>query len=85
MIETNNKGLVHVTRALLPSMVERNVGHIINISSTAASWPYMGGNVYGATKAFVKQFSLGLRADLQGKKYVLLILNPVLWVEQSSH
>ncbi len=87
MIETNNKGLVHVTRALLPSMVERNVGHIINISSTAASWPYMGGNVYGgATKAF-KQFSLGLRADLfKVKKYVLLILNPVLWwVEQSSH
>ncbi|HHZ9143462.1 bifunctional NADP-dependent 3-hydroxy acid dehydrogenase/3-hydroxypropionate dehydrogenase YdfG [Proteus mirabilis] len=78
MIETNNKGLVHVTRALLPSMVERNVGHIINISSTAASWPYMGGNVYGATKAFVKQFSLGLRADLQGKKIRVTDIEPGL-------
>lgn len=78
MIETNNKGLVHVTRALLPSMVEKNKGHIINISSTAASWPYMGGNVYGATKAFVKQFSLGLRADLQGKKIRVTDIEPGL-------
>lgn len=66
MIDTNTKGLVNMTRALLPAMVERNVGHVINIGSTAASWPYAGGNVYGATKAFVKQFSLGLRADLHG-------------------
>ncbi|PVZ86643.1 bifunctional NADP-dependent 3-hydroxy acid dehydrogenase/3-hydroxypropionate dehydrogenase YdfG [Serratia sp. S1B] len=66
MIDTNTKGLVNITRALLPAMVERNVGHVINIGSTAANWPYAGGNVYGATKAFVKQFSLGLRADLHG-------------------
>lgn len=78
MIDTNNKGLVHVTRALLPSMVEKNKGHIVNISSTAASWPYMGGNVYGATKAFVKQFSLGLRADLQGKKIRVTDIEPGL-------
>jgi len=60
MIDTNNKGLVYMTRALLPAMVERNVGHIINIGSIAGSWPYPGGNVYGATKAFVRQFSFNL-------------------------
>lgn len=65
MIDTNNKGLVYMTHALLPGMVERNCGHIINIGSTAGCWPYSGGNVYGATKAFVRQFSLNLRADLQ--------------------
>ncbi|QIX97748.1 bifunctional NADP-dependent 3-hydroxy acid dehydrogenase/3-hydroxypropionate dehydrogenase YdfG [Cedecea sp. FDAARGOS_727] len=64
MIDTNNKGLVYMTRAVLPGMVERNRGHIINIGSTAGSWPYAGGNVYGATKAFVRQFSLNLRTDL---------------------
>jgi 3-hydroxy acid dehydrogenase/malonic semialdehyde reductase len=64
MIDTNNKGLVYMTRAVLPGMVDRNRGHIINIGSTAGSWPYAGGNVYGATKAFVRQFSLNLRADL---------------------
>ncbi|MGK7245938.1 bifunctional NADP-dependent 3-hydroxy acid dehydrogenase/3-hydroxypropionate dehydrogenase YdfG [Buttiauxella agrestis] len=64
IIDTNNKGLVYMTRAVLPGMVERNRGHIINIGSTAGSWPYAGGNVYGATKAFVRQFSLNLRADL---------------------
>jgi len=64
MIDTNNKGLVYMTRAVLPGMVERNRGHIINIGSTAGNWPYAGGNVYGATKAFVRQFSLNLRADL---------------------
>lgn len=65
MIDTNNKGLVYMTHALLPNMVARNHGHIINIGSTAGNWPYAGGNVYGATKAFVRQFSLNLRADLQ--------------------
>lgn len=66
MIDTNNKGLVYMTRAVLPGMVERNRGHIINIGSTAGNWPYAGGNVYGATKAFVRQFSLNLRTDLNG-------------------
>jgi len=66
MIETNVTGLVHLTRAVLPGMVERGAGHVINIGSIAGSYPYPGGNVYGATKAFVHQFSLNLRADLHG-------------------
>lgn len=66
MIDTNCKGLVHMTRAFLPGMVERQRGHVINLGSTAGSWPYQGGNVYGATKAFVQQFSRNLRTDLFG-------------------
>jgi NADP-dependent 3-hydroxy acid dehydrogenase YdfG len=66
MIATNCQGLVWMTRALLPQMVERGSGHVINIGSVAGSYPYPGGNVYGATKAFVDQFTLNLRADLVG-------------------
>lgn len=66
MIATNCQGLVWMTRALLPQMVERGSGHVINIGSVAGSYPYPGGNVYGATKAFVEQFTLNLRADLVG-------------------
>jgi 3-hydroxy acid dehydrogenase/malonic semialdehyde reductase len=66
MIDTNIKGLLYVTKAVLPVMVERKTGYIFNIGSTAGSWPYEGGNVYVATKAFVKQFSLNLRTDLKG-------------------
>ena len=66
MVDTNIKGLMYCTRAILPGMVERNRGHIVNIGSIAGSWPYPGGNVYGATKAFVQQFSRNLRADLLG-------------------
>ncbi len=66
MIDTNVKGLTRMTRALLPGMVERGRGHIVNLGSVAAHFPYPGGNVYGATKAFVEQFSLNLRADLLG-------------------
>jgi 3-hydroxy acid dehydrogenase / malonic semialdehyde reductase len=66
MIATNCTGLVYVTRALLPDMVARGHGHVVNMGSIAATYPYPGGNVYGATKAFVHQFSLGLRADLHG-------------------
>jgi 3-hydroxy acid dehydrogenase / malonic semialdehyde reductase len=66
MIETNCKGLVTMTRALLPAMVAKGKGLIINIGSTAGAYPYPGGNVYGATKAFVEQFTLNLRADLVG-------------------
>ena len=66
MIDTNCTGLVTVTRAVLPGMVERNRGHVVNLGSVAGSHPYPGGNVYGATKAFVHQFSLNLRADLLG-------------------
>jgi len=65
MIDTNVTALATLTHALLPALVERR-GAVINISSIAGSWPYPGGNVYGATKAFVTQFSLGLRSDLHG-------------------
>ena len=66
MIDTNCKGLVTMTRRLLPAMVARGSGLVINIGSTAGAYPYPGGNVYGATKAFVDQFTLNLRADLVG-------------------
>lgn len=65
MIETNVTGLVTITHRLLPTLIAQK-GAIINISSVAATYPYPGGNVYGGTKAFVKQFSLGLRSDLHG-------------------
>jgi 3-hydroxy acid dehydrogenase/malonic semialdehyde reductase len=66
MVDTNIKGVMYVTRALLPGMVARGCGHIVNMGSMAGTYPYPGGNVYGATKAFVEQFSLNLRADLLG-------------------
>lgn len=65
MIDTNITALVTLTHALLPTLIARR-GAIINISSIAGSYPYPGGNVYGGTKAFVTQFSLGLRSDLHG-------------------
>ena len=65
MIDTNVTGLVTLTHRLLPTLIARK-GAIINISSVAATYPYPGGNVYGGTKAFVSQFSLGLRSDLHG-------------------
>lgn len=65
MIDTNITGLVTITRRLLPRLIARR-GAILNISSVAATYPYKGGNAYGGTKAFVRQFSLGLRADLHG-------------------
>lgn len=66
MVDTNIKGLMYVTRALLPGMVERGRGHVVNIGSIAGEWPYPGGNAYGGTKAFMRQFSLNLKADLAG-------------------
>lgn len=66
MIDTNCKGLVTMTHALLPAMVARGSGTVINLGSVAGAYPYPGGNVYGATKAFVDQFTLNLRADLVG-------------------
>jgi 3-hydroxy acid dehydrogenase / malonic semialdehyde reductase len=66
MIDTNCKGLVHCTRAILPGMVARGRGHVINLGSVAGTYPYPGGNVYGGTKAFVHEFSLNLRSDLHG-------------------
>ncbi len=65
MIDTNITSLVTITHKLLPTLIKRK-GVIVNISSIAGSYPYPGGNVYGGTKAFVKQFSLGLRSDLHG-------------------
>ncbi|QWE17015.1 SDR family oxidoreductase [Polynucleobacter sp. AP-Nino-20-G2] len=76
MIDTNIKGLVHMTRAFLPGMVERKRGHIINLGSVAANYPYPGGNVYGGTKAFVQQFSLNLRADLIGTPVRVTCVEP---------
>ena len=75
MIDTNITALVTLTRALLPNLIARR-GGIVNISSTAASYPYAGGNVYGGSKAFVSQFSLGLRADLHGTGVRVTTLEP---------
>jgi len=76
MVDTNVKGLMYCTRAVLPGMVARNRGHVVNIGSTAGRWPYPGGNVYGATKAFVEQFSRNLRADLLGTRVRVTHLAP---------
>jgi serine 3-dehydrogenase len=65
VIDTNVTGLVILTRSLLPKLIERK-GQIINLSSVAATYPYKGGAVYAGTKAFVRQFSLDLRCDLEG-------------------
>jgi len=75
MIDTNITALVTLTRALLPTLIERR-GAIVNISSTASTYPYGGGNVYGGTKAFVSQFSLGLRSDLHGTGVRVTSLEP---------
>ncbi|MFK5882496.1 MAG: SDR family oxidoreductase [Sulfurospirillum sp.] len=66
MIDTNIKGLLYVTKAVLPIMIKQKSGYIFNLGSIAGKWPYQGGNVYGATKAFVEQFSYNLRTDLKG-------------------
>lgn len=66
MVDTNVKGLMYVTHAVLPGMVARGVGHVINVGSTAGGYAYPGANVYGGTKAFVKQLTMNLRADLAG-------------------
>lgn len=78
MVDTNIKGLMTCARAVLPGMVARNQGHIVNIGSIAGDWPYPGGNVYGATKAFVKQFSRNLRADLSGTAVRVTNIEPGL-------
>jgi 3-hydroxy acid dehydrogenase / malonic semialdehyde reductase len=78
MVDTNVKGLMYVTRALLPGMVARNQGHVVNMGSIAGTYAYPGGNVYGASKAFVRQFSLNLRADLVGTKVRVTDIEPGL-------
>ena len=77
MIDTNVTALVTLTHALLPTLIERK-GAIVNVSSTAATYPYAGGNAYGGSKAFVSQFSLGLRADLHGTGVRVTALEPGL-------
>jgi 3-hydroxy acid dehydrogenase / malonic semialdehyde reductase len=77
-VQTNINGLLYCTHAVLPSMVARKSGHIINLGSVAGTYPYPGGHIYGATKAFVRQFSLNLRADLLGKKVRVSCIEPGL-------
>jgi 3-hydroxy acid dehydrogenase/malonic semialdehyde reductase len=76
MVDTNVKGLLNVTHALLPGMAARRRGHVINLGSVAGTYPYPGGHVYGGTKAFVHQFSLALRSDLQGTGVRVTCIEP---------
>ncbi|GAC1394236.1 MAG: bifunctional NADP-dependent 3-hydroxy acid dehydrogenase/3-hydroxypropionate dehydrogenase YdfG [Polyangiales bacterium] len=76
VVDTNCKGVLHVTRALLPGMVARDRGHVIMLGSVAGLYPYPGGNVYGATKAFVMNFALNLRADLLGTRVRVTDVEP---------
>ena len=76
MVQTNINGLLYCTQKILPEMVKRNNGQIINLGSVAGEFPYPGGNVYGATKAFVHQFSLNLRADLLGTNIRVTNIEP---------
>jgi 3-hydroxy acid dehydrogenase/malonic semialdehyde reductase len=78
MVDTNCKGVMYCSRAVLPGMVQRGRGHVVNLGSIAGNWPYPGGNVYGATKAFVQQFSLNLRADLHGTGVRVTCIEPGL-------
>ncbi len=78
MVDTNVKGVLYATRMMLPGMIARGRGHIVMLGSTAAEFPYPGGNVYGATKAFVHQFSLNLRADLLGTPIRVTDIQPGL-------
>lgn len=78
MVDTNVKGLMYVTRAVLPGMVARGRGHVVNIGSIAGTYPYPGGNAYGATKAAVAQFSLNLLADLVKTKVRVTNIEPGL-------
>jgi len=78
MIDTNIKGLTYMTRAVLPGMVERDAGHVVNLGSVAGNYPYPGGNCYGGTKAFVNHFSKNLRADLLGTKVRVTNIEPGL-------
>lgn len=76
MVDTNIKGLLYMTREVINQMKSRNTGLIINIGSVAATVPYKGGNVYGATKAFVKQFTRNLRTDLFGTNIKVTNIEP---------
>ncbi|WP_153769087.1 SDR family NAD(P)-dependent oxidoreductase [Labrenzia sp. CE80] len=77
MVDTNVTGLLTITDLMLPMLIARK-GMIVNLSSIAATWPYPGGNVYAGTKAFLRQFSLGLRSDLHGKGVRVTSIEPGL-------
>jgi 3-hydroxy acid dehydrogenase / malonic semialdehyde reductase len=76
MIDTNCKGLAYCTRTILPGMVARGRGHVVNLGSVAGTYPYPGGNAYGGTKAFVHEFSLNLRSDLHGTGVRVTCIEP---------
>ncbi len=78
MVATNVTGLIHTTHALLPGMVERDRGHVVNLGSVAGEYPYPGGHVYGATKAFVRQFTMNLKSDLVGTNVRVTDIEPGL-------
>lgn len=78
MIDTNVLGLAALTLAFLPGMVARDKGYILSLGSTAGTYPYRGGNIYGATKAFVRQFMLNLRTDLLGTRIRITDIQPGL-------
>ena len=84
MIDVNCKGLAFVTQALLPGMVARGRGHVVNLGSVAGTYPYPGGNVYGATKAFVHQLSLNLRSDLHGTGVRVTCIEPGMATSEFS-
>ena len=85
MIDTNIKGMLYVTRAFLGDMLQRNNGHVIMMGSMAGTYPYKGGNVYGATKAFVQQFAMNLRCDALGTALRVTNLEPGLAETEFSH
>lgn len=76
MVDTNIKGLLYCTHLIVPGMIKRGRGYIVNIGSVAGSYAYPGGNAYGASKAFVKQFSQNLRSDLLGKNIRVTNIEP---------
>jgi NADP-dependent 3-hydroxy acid dehydrogenase YdfG len=76
MIDSNCRSLVQITRLVMPHMAERKRGHVINIASVAGNWPYPGGNIYGACKAFVHQLTLATRCDLQGTNIRMTSIEP---------
>ena len=78
MVATNVTGLIHMTNALLPGMVQRDRGHVVNLGSIAGTYPYPGGHVYGATKAFVRQFTMNLKSDLVGTNVRVTDIEPGL-------
>lgn len=84
-IDTNLKGVLYTTRTILPAMVARKRGHIINLGSTAGSWPYFGGTIYGASKAFIQHFSRALRSDLAGHAIRVTNLDPGLCETEFSN